>query len=208
MCFLIMTIVWKTFSYLISYRISYLSFPKQNRWNASLWGAKKENLRAMWRAHSCRDYSDSGERYSSLGADVFLFFVPPLFSVAVIYVPCFISHALTYSLLQFFFSLLHVDYKIDMTELTKLHGGMSFYAFWVCVSWPAAFLSLAKHFKKTFLSASAHQAVSCGACQTPVTNCEYEWHHGDPAVAVAQAHKHTYSFAVVHKHTNSHPHDF
>lgn len=28
---------------------------------------------------------------------------------------------------------------------------------------------------------------SCGACQTPVTNCDYEWHRGDLARAVAQA---------------------
>lgn len=29
-----------------------------------------------------------------------------------------------------------------------------------------------------------------GLVKTPVTNCDYEWHPGDPGVAVAQAHKH------------------
>lgn len=45
--------------------------------------------------------------------------------------------------------------------------------------------------KKKILSVSAHQAFSCGACQTPVINCDYEWHSDDPGVDVTQAHKHT-----------------
>lgn len=44
---------------------------------------------------------------------------------------------------------------------------------------------------KKNLSVSAHQAFSCGACQTPVINCDYEWHSDDPGVDVTQAHKHT-----------------
>ena len=50
---------------------------------------------------------------------------------------------------------------------------------------------------------------SCGACQTPVTNCDYEWHCGDPGVAVARSRKHTreaYSFSFAGSHTHAHTH--
>ena len=50
---------------------------------------------------------------------------------------------------------------------------------------------------------------SCGACQTPVTNCDYEWHCGDPGVAVARSRKHTreaYSFSFAGSHTHTHAH--
>lgn len=57
---------------------------------------------------------------------------------------------------------------------------------------------------------------SCGACQIPVTNCDYEWHRVDPSVAVAQAHKYTQkpglslwlTSARTHTHTQTHSHDF
>lgn len=57
--------------------------------------------------------------------------------------------------------------------------------------------------KKIFLSVSAHQAVSCGACQTPVTNCVLKLHRGHRGVTHSQSDTET---PVVSSHTHAHTH--
>ena len=50
---------------------------------------------------------------------------------------------------------------------------------------------------------------SCGACQTPVTNCDYEWHCGDPGAAVARPRERTrdaYCLPLAGSRAHTHAH--
>lgn len=59
--------------------------------------------------------------------------------------------------------------------------------------------SLGKHFKKIFCLYQHIKQVCYGACQTPITNFDYEWHRGDQGVAVEWAHMCRQCGSNIHK---------
>lgn len=65
--------------------------------------------------------------------------------------------------LTFFSSVLHMQHKRWLHYIQwivcKAPPAPCWFHLQACVSWPAVFFPSAKHFKKTFLSVSAHQAV-------------------------------------------------
>lgn len=82
------------------------------------------------------------------------------------------------------------------------------FAFWARDSSSAGVFLLLQNTLRTHSCLPQHiKQSSCGACQTPVTNCDYEWHCGDPGVAVARPRKHTrkaYSLSFAGSHARTH----
>lgn len=92
---------------------------------------------------------------------------------------------------------------------TKLSGGESLSLhFERAILCPQGFFLLLQNTLRKHSCLPQHiKQSSCGACQTPVTNCDYEWHCGDPGVAVARSRKHTrkaYSLSFAGSHTRAH----